>query len=180
MKIEISEEEAKRAKIPHEIFLTNLIGNHILWFVAALGTVGTFWQPLAMVPVVSFTLLAYTLWKANKIKADESGSWFVMCHWQIAARRSRIFIYMLMASLTVSLLGWLGYTYGGMMKEAVYAIVGGMGILPVMVTVLVLIIMESDVLHQATHHKLPDRMIELYPNPDAKVVDESPVTESAQ
>ncbi|MES9958850.1 MAG: hypothetical protein ABW089_00325 [Sedimenticola sp.] len=172
MKFEISEEEAKKAKIPHEIFLTNLIGNHILWFVAALGTVRTFWQPLALVPIVSFALLVYTLWKAKQIREDESASWFVMCHWQIAAKRSRIFIYMLIAGLCVALLGWLGYSYGGMMKEAVYAVIGGMGILPVMVTVLVLIIMESDVLHQAGHHRLPKGIIERFPNADAKVLEE--------
>ncbi|MES9963495.1 MAG: hypothetical protein ABW116_08125 [Candidatus Sedimenticola sp. 20ELBAFRAG] len=172
MKFEISEEEAKRAKVPHEIFLTNLIGNHILWFVATLGTVGTFWQPLALVPVVSFSLLTYTLWRASKIKSDDSESWFVMCHWQVAARRSRVFIYMLLIGLTISFLGWLGYTYGGMMKEAVFAIVGGIGVLPVMVTVLVLIIMESDMLHQAGHNRLPDGVVERFPNPDAKVVEE--------
>ena len=51
MKYEIPEEQVKKAKAPHELFLTNLIGNHILWFVAALGVYGSFWQPMALVPV---------------------------------------------------------------------------------------------------------------------------------
>ncbi len=41
-----------------------------------------------------------------------------------------------------------------------------------MVTVLVLILMESDALHQATQHKLPNKMIERYPNPDIRVIED--------
>ncbi|MBL3588822.1 MAG: hypothetical protein JMN24_03385 [gamma proteobacterium endosymbiont of Lamellibrachia anaximandri] len=171
MKFEIADEVASKAKIPHEIFLTNLIGNHILWFVAALGLAKSYWQPVAMVPVVSFMLLAYTLWRARRSKMTDE--WFVMCHWQICAARSRLFIYMLVLGLVASLLGWIGYTYLGMMEVAVYALVGGIAGLPVMVTVLVLILMESDALHQTMLHKLPDRLVEKYPPPEnIKVVEE--------
>ena len=170
MKFEISDSESHKAKIPHEIFLTNLIANHILWFVAALGLARSYWQPLALVPIVSFCILAYTLWRARQSR--ERDSWYVMCHWQIAAKRSRLFIGMLLLLLIISGLGWLGYTYGGMMEVAVYAIIGGVGLLPVMVTVLVLIIMESDVLHQAAQHKLPKSVVERYPNPGAVVLEE--------
>jgi hypothetical protein len=169
MKFEISDEESHKAKIPHEIFLTNLIGNHILWFIAALGMAKTYWQPIALLPFVSIAILLYTLWRARRSR--EIDSWYVMCHWQICARRSRVFIYMLLFLGVVCVLGWIGYTYLGMMEVAVYALVGGMGILPVMVTVLVLILMESDILHQAALHKLPDRIVEAYPNPGVPVVE---------
>ena len=71
MKFEITEEESHKAKIPHEIFLTNLIGNHILWFIAALGLAKTYWQPLALVPVVSISLLLYTLWRARQSRSRD-------------------------------------------------------------------------------------------------------------
>ncbi len=170
MKFQISDKESHQAKIPHEVFLTNLIGNHILWFVAALGMAKTYWQPLALVPVFSILLLAYTLWRARRSR--QTDSWYVMCHWQICARRSSIFIYMLLFMGVVFLLGWIGYTYLGMMKEAVYALVGGAGVLPVMVTVLVLILMESDILHQAALHKLPDSIVKAFPNPGVPVIEE--------
>jgi hypothetical protein len=178
MKFEISDELTRKAKIPHDVFLTNLIGNHILWFVAALGLVRSYWQPLALVPIVSFGLLAYTLWRAKQSRQRDP--WYVMVHWQIAAERSRFFIYMLIAVLVVFLLGWLGYTYLGMMKVAVMALIGGVGILPIMVTVLVLILMESDALHQAALHKLTPRVVEKYPPPeDVKVLpDDSPAPEA--
>ena len=170
MKFEISDQESKQAKVPHEIFLTNLVGNHILWFIASLGLVRSYWQPLAMVPVVSILLLCFTLWRARRSKATDP--WYVMCHWQICARRSRVFILMLLLLGMVSLLGWIGFTYFGMKEVAVIAMISGAGVLPVMVTVLVLILMESDALHQAAQHKLPKRMIELFPNSEVKVLEE--------
>jgi len=72
----------------------------------------------------------------------------------------------------LSLLGWLGYAYAGMMKVAVYALVGGMGMLPTMVTVLVLIILESDALHQARHGQLPAWVVQRFPNSEATVLDQ--------
>jgi hypothetical protein len=168
MKFEISDELTQRAKIPHDVFLTNLIGNHILWFVAALGLVRSYWQPLALVPIISFSLLVYTLWRAKQSRHKEH--WYVMVHWQIAADRSRFFIYMLAAVLLVCLLGWLGYTYLGMMKVAVMALIAGVGLLPIMVTVLVLILMESDALHQASLHKLSKRVVKRYPPPEGVVI----------
>ena len=76
MQFEISEQEVKQAKIPHEIFLVNLVANHILWFIAALGVARTYWQPVALVPVVSFTILAYTLWRARRSRSRDP--WFFL------------------------------------------------------------------------------------------------------
>lgn len=165
MKFEISSDEVRRAKVPHELFLANLIGNHILWFVAALGVSGSFWQPLALVPLVSLVTLFYILWRANRSK--RSDPWFVMCHWQICAQRSRIFLLVFAIFGLVSLLGWVAYTYFGMKDVAVKAMIGGMGVLPVMVCVLVLIILESDALHQASQQRLPKAITERFPNPEA-------------
>lgn len=168
MRFEVSDREIKQANIPHEIFLTNLVGNHILMAVAVGGVAGSFPWILALIPAISFTLLGYTLWRARRsIKGDP---WYVMCHWQLCARRSRIFIGMLSLLLAVMLLGWVGHAYGGMMKEAVIALVVGMGILPVMATILVLIIIESDALYHANQAKLPKWVVERFPNPDARVI----------
>ena len=170
MRFEVSKEEIKQANVPHEIFLTNLIGNHILMTVAAGGVAGSFPWVMAVIPVISFSLLGYILWRARRSLTRDS--WYVMCHWQVTARRARIFIAMLSLLLIVMALGWAGYTYGGMMKEAVMALIAGTGILPIMVTVLVLVIVESDALYHANQAKLPKWAVERYPNPQAKVIPE--------
>ncbi|MCF7979867.1 MAG: hypothetical protein K9L82_18035 [Chromatiaceae bacterium] len=165
MRFEVSDREIKQANIPHEIFLTNLIGNHILMAVAAGGIAGSFPWVMAIIPAISFSILTYTLWRAHRSIGRDP--WYVMCHWQVCARRSRIFIGMLSLLMVAMLLGWAGHVYGGMMKEAAIALVAGIGILPVMVTVLVLIIVESDALYNASQAKLPAWVVERFPNPDA-------------
>ncbi|MCF6353564.1 MAG: hypothetical protein L3J26_00425 [Candidatus Polarisedimenticolaceae bacterium] len=168
MEYNISEQDRQKAKIPHEIFLTNLIGNHILGFVSALGLAGSYWQPLALVPLISLAVVAYTMWRAKRASTEES--WFVMCHWQLCVKRSRVLLAVMLLLVIVAILGWVAYTHLGMMDVAVKAMIGGVGVLPVMVTILVLIMMEIDAMHQATQGKISASMVELYPKPDSVTV----------
>jgi hypothetical protein len=170
MQFNISPDQIKKANVPHELFLTNLIANHILLAVAMGGLAGSFPWVMAIIPAISFSILGFTMWRAKRSLGRDP--WYVMCHWQICARRSRIFMVMLSLLLLAVLLGWIGYTYGGMMREAVWAIVIGIGILPVMATVLVLIIIESDALYHANQAKLPEWVVKRFPNADVEVIEE--------
>ena len=172
MRFEVSPQEIKRANVPHEVFLTNLIGNHILMTVGIGGVAGSFPWLLAIIPITSFSLLGYTLWRARRSLTRDP--WYVMCHWQVAARRTWLFMTMLSMLMAIALAGWAGHTYGGMMKEAVWALVGGMGILPVMVTMLILILMESETLYHANLCRLPAWVVKQYPNADVKIIEEAP------
>ncbi len=157
MTYDIDEATAHAAKHPHEIFLINLIFNHILLFVAFISA-SSLQHWVILVPVISFAILGYTLWRARRsLRVDP---WFVKCHWQIAARRSMIFILMLgiMAAAIVVIL----LVSGGDPKPQHYAI-GGAAVLPTMVTVLALIIMESESLHQAKSGILPRWVEERFP-----------------
>jgi hypothetical protein len=174
MRFNISPDQIKKANIPHELFLTNLIANHILLAVAMGGLAGSFPWVMAIIPTISVAILGFTLWRARRSIGRDP--WYVMCHWQVCARRSRIFLVMLGLLLIAVALGWVGYTYGGMMKEAVFALVIGIGILPVMATVLVLIIIESDALYHANQAKLPDWVVARFPNADAEVIEDEPHT----
>tara|TARA_R110002167_G_scaffold6193_5_gene28195 strand:- start:10460 stop:11032 length:573 start_codon:yes stop_codon:yes gene_type:complete len=171
MQFEISAEEMAKAKVPHELFLTNLVGNHILWFVASLGIFGSFWQPMAMVPVISLLILGYTLLRARRER--NGSSWYVMCHWQIVARRSLVFMGVIMLLIVIASLGWIGYSYLGMKKVAVLALIGGAGLLPTLVSVLILIVMESDAMYQASQGKLSDAVYQRFPNPDARILEDA-------
>jgi len=178
MRFQVSPEEIKRANLPHEIFLTNLIGNHILMAVAAGGVAGSFPWVMALIPAISFAMLGYILLRAHRAVGRDP--WYVMCHWQVCARRSRLFILMLTLLLAAVALAWAGHVYGGMMKEAAIALVAGVGILPVMVTVLVLIIVESDALYHANQAKLPPWVVERFPNPDVVVIEDAAPAAAAQ
>ncbi|MCU7834649.1 MAG: hypothetical protein KZQ83_05265 [gamma proteobacterium symbiont of Taylorina sp.] len=166
---DVSDDEKKQAKWPHDLFLINLIGNHILTFVATLGMASSWAWPMLSVPVISFTILGIIFFRGKRSRTQDS--WYVMCHWQLAVRRSLFFIKMMLVLMMIAAFGVYGYMELGWMKEAVYAVIGGGCILPIMVTTLVLILMESDALHQAEKGEIPEKIVKLFPNPKVKVVD---------
>jgi len=167
MQFEISEIEKKQARHPHEIFLINLITNHVLVFIALLGMAKTYPLLMLVTPSISLGLLLYILFRARRSLTQDP--WFVKCHWQIAARRSRLFIAMLAAmGLFVAAVVLVS---GGELKPQHYAF-AGVGVLPTILTTLALIIMESDAMHQTRLGILPAKMIQQYPNPDAIRVNE--------
>lgn len=149
-----NEAERSAARMPHDIFLTNLIANHILLFTAIAATGRSFFGFIVLVPIFSFCFLGYTFWRSGRVKREDSE--FIYIHWQIARRWSKLFASVLLLMVTIAVLGWLGYTYLGMMKEAVFAFIGGLGFLPTLLTTLTLIVIESDSLHHARVGTLPN------------------------
>ena len=164
MKFRIDESERKASKSPHEIFLTNLIVNHILYFIAALGMAKSFPLLVAATPVASLLTISYILIKGRKI--EQSASWFERCHWQIAMRRSKLLLIVL-STLTI-LLGIL-YSIHIFMEVASAQIfpLAAIVTMPVLITILALILMESEALHFAGSGQLSKRMVERNPPPNS-------------
>jgi hypothetical protein len=140
--------------MPHDIFLTNLIANHILLFTAIAATGKSYFEFIVLVPLLSFSFVGYTFFRSSRIKREDSE--FVYIHWQIARRWSFFFAIVLSVVVTVAVLGWLSYTYLGLMKEAAFALVGGLSFLPTLVSVLILIVIEMESLHHARVGTLPE------------------------
>lgn len=160
----ISPDEGRLAKWPHEIFLINLIFNHIFVFCATVAVFGTFPWLTMLVPVTSFTIVCYILIKARRVAAG-NGSWFVKAHWQIGARRNRLFMLLLVVACAVSGGGlWLSQLFGWA-KIPTIALIAGVGLLPFMVALLVLIVLANESVFMARNGKLPKRYAEQ--NPDA-------------
>ncbi len=157
MKYDISPQDIKKSRVPHEVFLTNLIFNHILVFVAIISA-SSLTQYVVIVPIFSVVSLAYLFWGAQRAK--KHASWYVNGHWQIAARRSRFFLLMLAVMGTIMAIIYM--VSGGDMKPQHWAL-GGVAFLPTMVTVLGLIVFESESLHQAKNAMLPGWISERFP-----------------
>ena len=155
-----TEQEIAAAKKPHDLFLSNLIMNHILLFTGFAAFGGKYIFLLVLVPIISLCCLAYTFYRAKKISREESE--FVYIHWQIAWKWSRLFLMVLGVLVGVSVLGFLAHHYLGLMREAVYGIIGGVGLLPTLVATLVLVIIESDSLNHARSGTYPKWAIERF------------------
>jgi hypothetical protein len=160
----VPHEESVRAKWPHEIFLINLVFNHILVFASTLGVYRTFPLMILIVPITSFVITCYIIIKARQIaKSDET--WFVKSHWKIAAQRNRHFLWLLTVTCVIIGGGLLLSNLMGWSKIVTIALLGGAGLLPFMVSLLLLIVLGNDSLYQARHGKLPKRYIEQNPDP---------------
>jgi len=165
MKVQdVSEDEHKLARHPHEFFLINLITNHILVFVGLLGMAKQEPYLILIVPAVSVVILSYLIWRASVSRRRDP--WFVFCHWQLCARRSRFFIGMILA-MALGMMAILASVGGDVnqLRPGHYAI-GGVVILPTLFSILVLIIMESDAVHKANIGEVPEWLVRKYP-PDS-------------
>lgn len=163
MEYQITEAQSKQARLPHELFLINLITNHILLFVGLLGLMRTYPLLTLVTPGISVVVLSYLLIRGRKELNNDS--WYVMIHWQLCMRRSRFFVAMLLimglvvAALILSVGGDVNQ-----LKPGHYAL-GGVAFLPGMFSILALIVMESDAMHQAKSGRIPDGMVRRFPNP---------------
>ncbi len=147
-------EEMVRAKWPHEIFLINLVFNHILVFASTFGVFSTFPRMVLVVPLTSFIITGYILFKAKQIAAGNE-TVFVKAHWVVANKRNTHFMWLL--TITCVVIGggfWLSKVMGWS-KIATIALLGGVGLLPFMVSLLVLIVLGNDSMYQARHSKMP-------------------------
>lgn len=173
---EISADESKKAKIPHDLLLINLIFNHIFVFVACL-TATVLFDYILIVPILSALLLVTVFIGAKRARLNVSQSntsWYVSAHWQLCARRSLVFLCVLgLLSVVFALLYWVS---DGNLRPQHWALAGASA-LPVMVTVLVLIVMESEALQQAETGVLPNWVREKFthnaPMPVAEQLDAS-------
>ena len=167
MRFEVSEQVSKQARHPHELFLINLITNHIMIFIIVLGLARTYPWGLLVTPVLSLMILAYLLYRAKRsLRIDD---WYVMCHWQLCAKRSKFFIGMLII-LGLVITGVL-ISVGGdvsQLKPGHYA-ASGVAMFPTLLIVLILIVMESDAVHKAKIGELPDWLVKKYPHPDSQI-----------
>ena len=171
MEYQITEVQSKQARLPHELFLINLITNHILLFVGLLGLMKSYPLLALVTPGISAVVLGYLLIRGRKELNNDS--WYVMVHWQLCMRRSRFFVGMLLfMGLVVT---GLILSVGGdasQLKPGHYAL-GGVAFLPGMFSILALIVMESDAMHQAKTGRIPKGMVSRFPNPENPLLEET-------
>jgi len=156
-----SDMERARARHLHAALLFNLVVNHIFLFLMALTLIKISSIPMILMAVISLSLLGYILVKAKRSLAQEP-CWFIRCHWQLAAKRARLF---LMLFLVLGLLS-IAFFYGGhAMGFKGFAITGFTSILGLvfMVAVLGLVVLEFDAEHQAKDGKVPAGAIAYHP-----------------
>jgi hypothetical protein len=160
----VTADEVRLAKLPHEVFLINLIFNHVFLFVASLAVIQSLPQIVILVPLVSLSCVVYIFVRAKR--EVDNPSWFVRCHWQLAAKRNASFMILFFSTCAIIGGGWLLSGALNWSKIPTYAVIGGFGLLPFMVALLILVIMGNEAVHLAKQGKLPAWVVQKNPFPD--------------
>jgi hypothetical protein len=161
MEHQVTEAEVSRAKSLHSILLFDFIVIHVFIFVLALSLLKASLIPLMLMPVLSIALLSRVILKAKSAITQES-SVFVLCHNLLAAKRAKLFLLLFLVTGTLTTLLLVAGAQFGMSKITSYALAGGVGQLPFMVVLLVLVVLEFDAEHQCKTGKIPASALALH------------------
>ncbi|MCK9531037.1 MAG: hypothetical protein M0R77_10840 [Gammaproteobacteria bacterium] len=143
--------EIRKAQVPHELFLFNLVFNHIFLFIVTISAPSLQFL-VAIVPALSVLIVGYTLLATRRAAQAESP--FVHSHWRMAKNGSLLLLGVwLFAALFI---GAVLASAGGVPKPWHYA-VGSVVFIPTMVFILVLILFGSEALQHARAGTLPSR-----------------------
>jgi len=164
MESQVTHAEIKRAQSLHSVLLFDFIVIHVFVFVLALGLIKSSYIPLLMMPVISIALLGYVLLKARQASTQEP-SWFVRCHMMLAAKRARLFLILFLVTGTFTAAMLLLGPQLSLSPIASKSLAFGIGQLPFMVVLLVLVVMEYDAEHQCKTGKIPAAALALQPAP---------------
>lgn len=142
-------DELGKAQAPHELFLFNLIFNHVFLFIVTISAPSLQFLVL-IIPSLSVAIVTYTLVTSRRVA--RTGSDYVSAHWQLAARRTLMLIAVWVFALLF--MGGVLATSGGTLEPWHYA-VGSLVFIPTMLLMLVLVLMESEALQHARAGTFP-------------------------
>ena len=165
MLYEIEESVRRRAKTPHELFMFNLVAFHLFMAPAAIVLdIGAYGVLLLLLPL---SVIAYT-WLRGR-RAEKSDPWFVMAHWKLAFRRSRLLLVAYVVSGAIISIGL--WKSAGVDKQTTKTIIltisERLAVVPALLTVMVSFVLESGSIYQATRGEVPDGMVKRFPAPDS-------------
>lgn len=161
MEHQVTEAEVSRAKSLHSMLLFDFIVVHVFLFVLALSLLKASLIPIILMPIVSIALLGNVIFKASRAVASEA-SVFVLCHNLLAAQRAKLFLLLFIVTGTLTAALVFGGAQLGMSKITSWALAVGIGQLPFMVALLVLVVLEFDAEHQCKDGKIPAAALKLH------------------
>ncbi|WP_438970552.1 hypothetical protein [Methylophaga sp.] len=145
-------EDAKKASDAHERLLFNLSVVHFL-LPAILFNTEILWLIVGLPMLISTGFVLSIMRHASKGKQSD----LIYTHWLLAWRRGRYLLLSYVVSLGLFLLGWLFLQLQAdeVMRGIQLAVFGWFSLLPISLTIVVLIILETASLAQARQGKKP-------------------------
>ena len=199
----IDDQQQRRAKSPHELAMINLLLFNLLIGVALLG--GSMAQPdsiiaaykwfgVALPLTLSLAVMLFTWVRAAR--APKTQPWFVAAHWRLSASRYRVLLAAYVISAGVVSLAFFGGDDHVDLERRIAALPPAMqemerhkldsqdmgsaiwariGVVPLLLTVMALIMLESGALYQAGRGEVPDSLVARFPPPADLASSEQPL-----
>lgn len=148
--------EIHAASKPHERFMFNMAVLHFL-LPAVLFNTEILWLIVGL-PVAGS--LAMMSWIVIESRRQQQASKLVAAHWRLVVRRCRYLVLAYAVSLTVFMLAYL-FTMANpdeSMRFIQRSVVGWLSLLPLSLTLVVLLILETSALAQARKQVMPENM----------------------
>lgn len=189
----VPEADRRLAKSPHELAMVNLLLFNLLMLIALLG--GSFVQadsPLApykalgvAVPLgISLLIVGFSFLRASR--AERAEHWFVAAHWRLTTGRYKILLIAYLAGAGLIGLGWLlahAQEKPGM-QDMMFIALQRVAIAPMLITLMVIIMLESGSIYQAQRGEVPGGVVKRFPPPpdlkgsETEIIRDSPLTET--
>ncbi len=148
-------EDAKKASDAHERLLFNLSVVHFL-LPAILFNTEILWLIVGLPMLISTSVVISIMRRAGKREQSD----LIYAHWLLAWRRGRYLLLSYLISLALFGLGWffLLLQADQVMRDIQLAVVGWFSLLPISLTIIILIILETASLAQARQGEMPKQI----------------------
>ncbi len=198
----VDDQQRRRAKSAHELAMVNLLLFNLLAAVALLA--GSMAEPYSLIArykwgfvavPLTLSLLVMVLTWVRARRAMHSEPWFVAVHWRLAADRYRILLIAYLVSAAVVSLAFFGGNDQSALERRIAnlppalqemerhklesqdmrgAIWARIGVVPLLLTVMGLLMVESGGLYQAGRGELPNAVAKVFPPPSDLASGEQP------
>jgi hypothetical protein len=202
----VPDSDRRLARAPHELAMVNLLVFNLVIGIALLAgsmaqpdsLIGTYkWVAVAVPLLLSLAVIAFTWLRAAR--AVGTSPWFVAAHWRLSASRYRLVLaaYVVCAAiLSLALFTGTDETaieaqvrdlspamqemerrklHSQHMGEQVWA---RLAVVPLILTVMVTIMLESGSIYQAQRGEVPDGLVKAFPPPSDLQGSQSEITET--
>jgi hypothetical protein len=190
----VDERQRRLGRAPHELAMVNLLlFNLLIGIILLAGSMAApdsllhqlKWPAMAVPLLASVAVMVYTWVRARR--AAQAEPWFAAAHWRLTAGRWRVLLIAYAISAGVISLAFLGGDGDTAAFEARIAdlppamqamerskaasqdmgaaIWARIGVVPLLLTVMALIMLESGALYQAGRGEVPDALAEQFPPP---------------
>ncbi len=202
----IDEGQRRRAKSPHELAMVTLLLFNLPIGIALLAgsmaqpdSLIAAYKWIGVAVPLSLSLLAIGFTWVRAAWAPASEPWFVAAHWKLSGRRYRVLLAAyLVSAAVVSLAFFGGHGDEAELERRIHdlppamqqmerhkldsqdmgsAVWARIGVVPLLLTVMALIMLESGALYQAGRGEVPDALIGVFPPPADLPASDQPAAE---